>query len=98
MSSRPAWSVVSNLQTVNSMRARAIFRDPASEKQTNKTKYYTTFNMNSHINSFNEVLKFLKHKGANLISVCNQVQLCSKSFIVCNDHNWENLLESPTDF
>lgn len=55
------------------MTARAIYRDPASDKQTNKTKYYTTLNMNIHINSFNEVLKFPKHKGATLISVCNQV-------------------------
>lgn len=73
MSSRPVWSIVSSLQTVNFMTARAIYRDPASDKQTNKRKYYTTLNMNSHINSFNEVLKFPKHKGATLISVCNQV-------------------------
>lgn len=75
MSSKPAWSIVSSLQTLNSMITRAIYRDPASDKQTNKTKYYTTLNMYSHINSFNEELKFLKYKGATLISVCNQVMI-----------------------
>lgn len=73
MSSKAAWSIVSSLQTVNSMTARDKYRDPASDKQTNKIKYYTTLNMYSHINSFNEELKFPKYKGATLISVCNQV-------------------------